>query len=231
MAEPRPEAFDANHAAKYDNSFAKLSSFKEALHILTGSSLTGLPADARLLCVGAGTGAELLYLAAAHPGWSFTALDVSEPMLDVCKQRVEEAGWSDRCSFHVGPVDTLQCAQSYDAATSLLVSQFILDEPKRREFFEGIHARLCSGGRLVTADLACDVDSPDSAGLVETWRGALQYNGASEEELDRSFEAYRGAVAVVSEAKVASLLAEAGFHRVTRFFQAGLMHAWHARRA
>ena len=40
---------------------------KDALHLLTGTVLSELPPKAKILCVGAGTGAEILYLAQKFP--------------------------------------------------------------------------------------------------------------------------------------------------------------------
>lgn len=234
MTHAKPSAFDAHHASRYDKAFEKLAPFKEALHILTWSSLCELPEDARILCVGAGTGAEILHLAALAPGWSFTAVDISGPMLDVCRARVEEAGHLARCSFHVGPIETLAATEPFHAATSILVSQFILDEDARRRFFREIGARLTVGGHLVTVDLAGDLDAGSrdahGTGLAETWRGALRFNGATAADLDRVFEAYRSAVAVVPETRIAAYLEDAGFGGVTRIFQVGMMHGWRARR-
>jgi len=84
-----PVAFDKAHAAGYDQRFAKLAPMKEALHLLLRLLFSEFPAEARILCVGAGTGAELLYLAQAFPQWRFTAVDPSAPMLDICRQRAQ----------------------------------------------------------------------------------------------------------------------------------------------
>ena len=50
-----PVAFDQAHADTYDQRFAKLASMRDALHLLLSALLTDLPAQARILCVGAGT--------------------------------------------------------------------------------------------------------------------------------------------------------------------------------
>ena len=67
------EAFD-QQASSYDQKWARVAAFRDALHLLVGAAFKELPAAARVLCVGAGTGAEIFYLAARFPAWTFTAV-------------------------------------------------------------------------------------------------------------------------------------------------------------
>ncbi len=53
-------------ASSYDQQWSKMA-IKDALHLLTGTVLSELPPKAKILCVGAGTGAEILYLAQKFP--------------------------------------------------------------------------------------------------------------------------------------------------------------------
>jgi tRNA (cmo5U34)-methyltransferase len=92
--------FDQERAAAYDQDAAKLAPLVEALHFLIRLILADLPADARILCVGAGTGTELINLAQTFPQWHFTAVEPAAPMLDICRQRAEECGIASRCTFH-----------------------------------------------------------------------------------------------------------------------------------
>src|SRR5688500_734973 len=94
-------AFD-QQAAGYDKQWAKLAPIRDGLHFLLDSLFSQLPDDARILCVGVGTGAELAHLAKKRPGWSFTAVEPSGPMLGVCRRRAEQEGFSSRCTFHEG---------------------------------------------------------------------------------------------------------------------------------
>src|SRR3546814_14453128 len=98
-----------------------------SLHFLLETVFAGLPDDARLLCVGAGTGAEIAHLAQRFPGWRFLALDPSPAMPDACRTRAERDGFADRVGFHAGLVDTLPEAAPFDGAPRFLVSQFLLD--------------------------------------------------------------------------------------------------------
>lgn len=87
MQLPEPAfAFGEAHAAAYDQRFAKLAPMRDALHLLIGAVLADLPADARILSVGAGTGHELIYLARKFPQWRFAVVEPSAPMLEICRQ-------------------------------------------------------------------------------------------------------------------------------------------------
>jgi len=64
-------------AESYDKQWEKLSPINDSLHLLMGAIMSNLPEQANILCVGAGTGAEIIYLAKRFPKWSFTALSES----------------------------------------------------------------------------------------------------------------------------------------------------------
>lgn len=84
--------FDQEFASSYDKRRAKWSSVWDALHLLIRAVLSELPTNARILCVGVGTGSELIDLAQAFPHWHFTAVEPSAPMLDLCRQKAEASG-------------------------------------------------------------------------------------------------------------------------------------------
>ncbi|WZP00329.1 class I SAM-dependent methyltransferase [Isosphaeraceae bacterium EP7] len=123
--------------------------------------LSDLGDDARFLYIGVGTGPELIYLAERFPGWRFVAVEPSAPMLDVCRRKAEERGIADHCGFHEGYLDSLPQGEAFDAATSLLVSQFILDRQARTGFFREIAGRVLPGGVLVNAGLSSDASAAD----------------------------------------------------------------------
>jgi tRNA (cmo5U34)-methyltransferase len=226
-----PMAFDQTNAASYDQRFTKLLPMKDALHLLMRLILSELPANARILCVGAGTGAELIYLAQAFPGWSFTAVDPSAPMLNICRQRVAEQGIVARCTFHEGYIDTLPEMEYFDAATTILVSQFILPQNERRKFFSVIASRLLSGGLLINADLAIDTADATSNRLFEMWLRAWKHTGVADEQLENLKASLDRSVAVLPPETVKLLIGSSGFDTPTQFLQTFLIHAWYAQKA
>lgn len=223
---PQPNHFGEDQAAAYDSNFVRLAPLKEALHLCMRGVLGGCPPEASVLCVGAGTGAELLYLAEAFPGWRFTLVEPSAPMLQRCREKAEAAGIISRCTFHEGYLETLPISGPFDIATAILVSQFLLQAPARTAFFEEIAARLRPGGHLVTADLSCSSGSA----LFETWMHLMRYNGLDEQKLLKYREAVGQHVAISPPEEIRAFLSQAGFDTPECFFQTVLIHAWHTRR-
>jgi tRNA (cmo5U34)-methyltransferase len=223
------QIFDEAHAAHYyDEHFAKLAALRDALHLVTQLALRPLPAQARILVVGAGTGAEILHLAAAFPDWRFTAVDPSGPMLERCRRNVEDAGFTARCQFHQGELDTLGAQDShFDGATAQLVSQFLVARDARIGFFRAIAERLRPGAPLVVADLAAPALSGE---LADLWREAWLHAGRTTDEVEGMFKALGNWVAVLPPDDVAELIAAGGFAPPVRCFQAVLIHGWLTRR-
>jgi hypothetical protein len=83
-------------AATYDQQWAKLAAFRDGLHLLISSLFSKLPQDARVLCVGAGTGAEIDFLASKYPSWTFVAVEPAAGMVKAAELRAEQHGYRDR---------------------------------------------------------------------------------------------------------------------------------------
>lgn len=223
--------FNQQTASAYDSQWIKLASFRDALHLLVGSVLSELPADANILCVGAGTGSEISYLANKFPGWRFTAVEPSIPMLDVFRRKAEEQGIASRCTFHAGYLDSLPQAEAFDAATSLLVSQFILQQEERSRFFHAIRQRLRPKGYLISSDLSAEVGTSQYENLLGVWMRTMAGADLSPERIEQMRAAYDSDVAILPQETVGQIIASGGFDVPTLFYQCGLIHAWFTRAA
>jgi tRNA (cmo5U34)-methyltransferase len=223
------QIFNKEHATSFDKQIAKLAPMREALHLLIRVILSELPAEAKILCIGVGTGTELIYLAKAFPQWQFTAVDPAASMLNICRQQAEEGGFASRCTFHEGYLDSLPESAPFDAATSLLVSQFLVEAEERRRFFRQIAARLRPGGYLLNADLAATMSDSTYASLFDVWQRTLTYSGMPKEQVEK-FVAFKD-LAVLPPHEVEAIIASSGFDNPVLFLQTILIHAWYAKRA
>lgn len=220
------QAFDA-HAEAYDRHLEPILTVKHLLHRLIQCQFSGLPDAARILVVGAGTGAEARFLAPTFPQWQFTLVDPSEAMLCVGRRHAVAEGFADRCAFHVGRVSSLK-GDAFDAATSVLVSHFLSDAADRNAYFAEIARRLKPGGLLFNADLCADLEGPSFESLMGLW---LTLAGVPDDRKASFRAAFGKQIAAHGPAEVEAMTARAGFSAPAQCFQAALIRGWTAIRA
>ena len=217
-------------ASGYEKQWERLAPIRNSLHFILESIFAALSENARILCVGVGTGAELAHLARQFPYWHFTVVEPSGAMLEICRQRANAEGFTSRCYFYEGYLDALPIRDMHDAATCFLVSQFMLDQDARSAFFQSIAQRLCPGGILASSDLASEVGSREYETLLLAWANMMSPTAVEPERLERMRTAYAKDVAILPPKVIASIIESGGFEAPVQFFQAGLIHAWFSRR-
>lgn len=218
--------FTPELAQQYDARNRKLAPIGDNLHFLMGLVLRDLPADARILCVGVGTGAEILSLSQSFPGWTFVGVEPSAGMLSVCKERLEAAGVLSRCELIRGYVDDAPAGESFDAAVTLLVAHFV-EKDARRGFFEGMVRRLKPGGMLVDAEISCALEGPTFPSMLAQWSKIQERMGGTPESLAKLPMQLRDVLSVLRPEETEALLAECGLANPVRFFQSFMIHAWY----
>lgn len=225
-----PVFFGEKQAASYDQGNAKFAPVNAALHFLIRSVLSDLPPDARILCVGVGTGIELLYLAQAFPQWQFTAVEPAPAMLDLCRQRAKENGIASRTTFYEGYLDSLPTADLFDAATCLFVSHFLMELEDLNSLFSQIASRLRPNGYFINAALASDQSTAHYENLLEGWLRTLKSFGTPAQHIEQLPKLFRQDVAIRPLLEIESAMILSGFNTPVLFFQMLLMHAWYAQR-
>lgn len=211
--------FGADEAPGYDEHIRRGVPGYDLLQQLVRAQLRArLPTDARVLVIGAGTGAEVHNLAAAGPGWSFTAVDPAEPMLDVARRRADEGGYADRVLWVVGHLDVVPDGATDDAAVMLLVSHFVPTGGEKEALFAAISSRLVPGAPLVFADVASTADPASTEAAMRRAMGedlGLDVR-AAEVLVENSWNRLHP----VDGVELDALLAGAGFEAPRPFFQA-----------
>lgn len=226
-ASPLPEFFGQQMANSYDEKNSKLSAIADGMHFLTRLVLADLPPRARVLCVGIGTGAEILALGEAFPEWSFVGIDPSAHMLGVCRDRLAQAKLLDRCDLIHGYVHDLPNNAEFDAVLSILVAHFIGRED-RSDFYSNVRRRLKTGGVFVSTEICVDLDSAEFPAMLEDWKQVQRLMGATPDSLLALPETLRNTLSVLSPEETKALLKEAGFDLPVAFFQALLIRGWYA---
>lgn len=222
--------FDQQAAASYDQRQSRLAPITENLHFLISLVLKDLPDQARILCVGVGTGAEIVKLANAYPGWTFTGIDPSADMLKKCSARVEHNQLASRVELFHGYLPDLPQSEPYDAVLCLLVTHFLKDRDDRRRMFQDMGRRLKSNGYLINADISGDLNAPEFPNLLEKWKTMSMLAGSTAEQVAKISQTWKEHISVLPPGQIEELIRQAGFSMPVIFFQSLFICAWYSRK-
>jgi tRNA (cmo5U34)-methyltransferase len=142
---------DPDAVARYAEGPLRFVPGLDALHRMTGLMLAErVPANARLLVLGAGGGSELRAMAESYPEWTFVGVDPAAEMLRLAERTI--GSQMDRVELVQGYIDDAPSGP-FDAATCLLTLHF-LSAPERERTVRQIHARLRPGAPFVAAHMS-----------------------------------------------------------------------------
>lgn len=224
-----PDFFNHDMAKRYDERNSKLSVISDNLHFLVRLVLADLPARARVLCVGVGTGVEILSLAKARPDWTFVGVDPSKEMLEVCGERLAQEGVGERCELIHGYVQDAPDGAEFDAVLSILVAHFI-PRTERDGFYKNVLQRLKPEGYFVSAEISADFDAPAFPAMLKNWEQVQALMGATPKSLLTLGDTLRSTLSVLSPTETVALWQESGFSAPVPFFQAFMIRGWFARK-
>lgn len=222
--------FNKNASASYDERQRRLAPIVDNLHFLIGLTLQNLPQDASILCVGVGTGGEIIKLAEAHLGWRFTGIDPSSDMLDVCRTQLENRGLSGRVKLFHGYLSDYAASDTFDAVLCLLVTQFVKDHDQRQGLFNAMAQRLKPHAYLINAELSADMASPEFSDLLEKWKVMQMLAGSTLEQVENILPVWKDHVSIVPPLVIENFLRNSGFSTPVQFYQSFLIHAWYSRK-
>ncbi|MHA6576146.1 class I SAM-dependent methyltransferase [Pseudomonas yamanorum] len=223
------EKFDTSRANEYARqsriALAGYDACQDLAACMLAASL-GESTSAKVLVVGAGgTAQEIIAMAALEPGWHFTAVDPSEPMLEAATQQLAANNLLERTVIHLGNVEDLAADESYDAATLIGVLHHLDGDDAKRQILRSIRDHLKPGAPLIVAGNQYAYASQPL--LLSAWGQRWRQHGASAEEVKAKLgKILQGADPPHSEAAVQQLLHDAGFGDATRFFSSLFWSAW-----
>jgi tRNA (cmo5U34)-methyltransferase len=222
MSKTSVDFFNQEMAKVYDERNSKLSKISECFHFLIGMVLKDLPTNARILCVGAGTGAEILYLSKIYPDWRFVALEPSAPMLEVCRERTRKEGFENNCEYVCGYLEDTREIEEYDAVLSILVGHFVSLE-RRPRFYRDMICRLKKGGKLVNLEISFDLKSLEFPLMLKNWEHIQSLMGATAESLASLPIQLKEMLTIKAPTEIEEYIKKGGINHPVPFFQAFLI--------
>src|SRR3954468_11174261 len=221
--------FDPARAGEYEQQSRVALAGYDACHELAACMLAaalGSGSVAQVLVAGAGGGAsEIVIAGALEPQWRFTAVDPSQPMMDLAVARLTEAGLLNRSDVVLGTVDELPPDARFDAATLIGVLHHLPGDEAKRAILRSLALRLKPGAPLVLAGNHYAYASQPL--MLRAWGERWRMQGATADEVKAKLgRILQGADPPHPEAAVRSLLSDAGFGPPTRFFSSLFWGAW-----
>ncbi|HEY4143339.1 MAG TPA: class I SAM-dependent methyltransferase [Pseudolabrys sp.] len=226
--------FDPSRAAEYETQSRIALAGYDACHELTAcilSAALGRGSQARVLVAGAGGGArEVIAASALEPQWTFTAVDPSQPMMDLAAARLQDHGLIACTEMHIGVVDDLSAGPAFDAATLIGVLHHLPGDEAKLAILRSIAARLKPNAPFILAGNHHAYASKPL--LLAAWGERWRMHGVADDEVKAKLaKILQGADPPHSEEAVVTLLAASGFEAPTRFFSSLFWGAWIARRS
>lgn len=203
------QPFGAEHAAQYDaRSSTTLPGQQALLDVAAAALATALRGKdaAQVLCVGVGTGLELVPLARhGSPAWRFTGVDTSPHMLAVARERLAREGLTERVRLHEGALEVLDAKEPFDAAQMIGVLHHVHGDEARRGLLREVVRRLKPGAPFVIGErVGADPMLQDVEDAV------LHAAGAATESLARRRHKLAHHQVPASDEALFALLGEAG---------------------
>lgn len=224
------QLFSKSAAQTYDTRFKKIQAIIDNLHLLIRIVLLDLPKDARILCVGVGTGTEIIELAEDHPDWTFTGIEPSKDMLEVCRKKLVAHGLLERTHLFDGFIEEFSDNKKYDAVLCLLVTQFVKDRKKRQDMFNTMADFLNPNGVLINTELSADMSSKWVDDLITVWKAMNKLTGAPAEKIEEMMEVTKQHVAIEPPENIEQYLRNSGLGTPIQFFQSLLIRGWFSRK-
>ena len=213
--------------ADYTERTARIVPGLRDLHRMAGVLLAEQAgANARILVLGAGGGAELKAFSEAQPGWQFDGVDPSAEMLALARKTLGAA--AARVQLHEGYIDTAPHGP-YDGAACLLTLHF-LPPAERLHTLRALLIRLKPGASLVVAHHSFPSDDAQSDQWLSRNAAFAAACGVPERQAKASIAAIKERLPVLSPSHDVELLHEAGFTDVELFYAAFSFKGWVAQR-
>lgn len=228
----QPIEFDENPPVPiedYERTIEIASPGYSAMHTMLSACLKSrlmAKTDVNLLVVGAGGGAEIINFCRHNPLWKMVGVDPSKKMLDLAQRKVKDFGFSNQVSWVNGYVSDLPISPEYDAATSILVMQFLPNDGKKSNFLKEIFRRIRPLGSFVLVDVIRDREDVKFEEMIQFVRSYRDIMGVPENVHIKAMEAFSKGVYPLSEEGELELLRNTGFVNIIRFYTGMWINGW-----
>lgn len=215
--------FDTQATASYAERLSRqVPGYSSLLPMVSQLLAERTPSNGRLLVLGAGGGQEILALAHIHADWSFDGVDPSAEMLQLAAETVKQH--TARVKLHEGYIQDAPQGP-FDAATSILVFHFIPLE-ERLDTLKQIRQRLKVGAPFILVHLSFPQTEPERSLWIARHVAFGQPLKVDSVQAEKSQQAIRSKLTILSPEDEVKMLAEAGFSNASLFYAGLSVKGW-----
>ena len=219
--------FDKELSAEYERGIRRtLPSYDAMLRLSQAFLQMALPEKAHILIAGVGSGNELLHFADANHAWQFTALDPSQAMLAITKQKLSEQAVQNCTQLVEGTVLNASLTNQFDGATCLLVLHFIKTRAEQVATIKKLAQHLKQGAPFIVVCKCGKQGTEQTEQQFDLWRAYWLKNTKLSVEQVASMEKQIRSLSFITEQEMLCILNDAGFEKITRFFSTTLFCGW-----
>ncbi|UOK35727.1 class I SAM-dependent methyltransferase [Pseudomonas palleroniana] len=214
---------DPDAVARYAEGPVRLVPGFDGLQRMTTLLLReSVPANGKVLVLGAGGGLELKRFAEAEPGWRFVGVDPSAEMLKLAGATLGPL--NEHVQLHEGYIDTAPPGP-FDGATCLLTLHFIPAE-ERLQTLKALWRRLLPGAPLVVAHHSFPQAPAEKARWLQRYAAFAVDSGVPAADAKRAIAAISEKLPVLSPEADVDLMSGAGFESVELFYAGFSFKGW-----
>jgi tRNA (cmo5U34)-methyltransferase len=229
MKEKMVKIFEDMGGESYDKGNSLFYPININLHFLNALILKDLPKNARILCVGVGTGADIIDLAKTNSEWTFVGLEPAFSMLQKCEEKLKSENLINRCELFQSYLEDFKSTEKFDAVLCLYVMHFIKDMNEKAKMYSAMASHLKKDGYMIITEISADFDSENYKFQLENWKALHGLAGASKEKLESMSKMLQEQLGVISSSETERLIEGNGFGRAVKFFQSFLVCGWYTK--
>jgi len=220
--------FDARVTDAFDDMLARsIPGYDDMRHVVTEAAIAllrpskvGVP---RILDLGASRGEALIPLLERWPDATAEAIEISEPMLDVLRERLE--CYPNARAVERDLTDTPLAFWNADLVLCVLTLQFVPIET-RYDLLTDIYDRLKPGGALILVEKVLGETPAGDRLLRDLYRTHKQHAGYSDEQIERKRRSLQNVLVPLPAGLLDEWLERVGFAPVERVWQSLSFVAW-----
>lgn len=221
------EFFEGDRATQYDDNIPtwvpNYRFIQQSIPAILKSYLSE-EADHSILVAGCGTGQEIAEIKQQVSQWKITGIDPSPQMIRLAQMKLAWQQNDPLLKLKTGVVRDLPVEPQFDAATLMLVLQFIPDhEDGKLSLLRNIAQRLRAGAPLIISDIYAPDDFQQQLAYFKQY---MMAKGLSAQMVDDGLLHVQEDTHRLSPERLSELLEEAGFHSPRMFCKAFYYGGW-----